>query len=50
MYNQALQTDITRQQQMGTFGSNVASGIGSMAGSLASAYQIDQRYAQKAGT
>jgi len=50
MYNRALQENIIRQLQAGTFGSNIASGLGAGMGSLYGAYQIDQNYAQKMGT
>ncbi len=42
MYNQALQQNIVNQQRTGTFGSNLASGIGSG--------MMDYYYAQKMGT
>lgn len=41
MYNQALQQDYARQSQIGTFGTNVAAGVGSG--------MVDYYYAQKMG-
>ena len=49
MYNNALQQNMLNQQRYGTFGTNVASGIGAGAASLVGAYQIDQKYAQQTG-
>lgn len=45
MYNRALAQNLERQQQAGTFGSNLASGIGTATGSLYGAYMLDQKYA-----
>jgi len=49
-YNNAMQADVQRNSQMGSFGVNVASGLGQAVGGLQQAQQIDAKYAQKMGT